>query len=99
MNGTFGSILAGGALNALVVVLMNGFTLVLALVIMAALPEPFARSLALGGFAAVYLWATWRALVRLAEDKGWTPFRRHMVFALGHFLTVMLLLEIVITLL
>ncbi|TVQ34786.1 MAG: hypothetical protein EA356_09340 [Geminicoccaceae bacterium] len=84
-------------INVAIVVVMNGFALFLAMVLMAVLPGTWLRMLGLAAFAGVYLWSTWRALGRLAEDEAWTPFRKRLVFACGHFLTVMLLYEILVT--
>lgn len=89
--------IAAGA-NLLVVALMNGATLVAALFVMAVLPGTGERAVALIAFALAYLWATWQALARLAEDHRWTPFRRRMVYACGNCLTMMLLLEVAISL-
>ncbi|MFW5833948.1 MAG: hypothetical protein ACOCYE_07605 [Pseudomonadota bacterium] len=96
MSDDWPSLLRAGAVNVAIIALMNAFALVVALVILAALPGLVARSLALLAFALVYGWATWRALQRVREDKGWPPFRAQLVFACGHFLTVMLVLEIVL---
>ena len=81
--------IAGGA-----VAVMNAFTLLTALVITAALGSGAAQRVALLGFAAVYLVASWRALGRLAADRGWTTFRRQLVFATGQFLMLRFVLEI-----
>jgi hypothetical protein len=96
MSDDWPSLLRAGAVNFAVIALMNAFALVVALVILATLPGLPARSLALLAFALIYGWTTWRALQRVRQDKGWPAFRVQLVFACGHFLTVMLVLEIVL---
>ncbi len=98
MNGPPPSLLVGMAVNFAAMLAMNAVTLGVALLILAALPGAAERAIALFGYALAYGWATWHALGRLAEDQGWTPFRRQLVFAFGHFLTMLLLLEAAITL-
>lgn len=80
-----------------IVAAMNAFALFAALVVTAVLGSGPAQHLAIIGFAAVYLVATWRAIGRVAEDQGWTTFRRQLVYAIGHFLTLRFVLEIAAT--
>jgi hypothetical protein len=83
--------------NLAVVLGMNALALVIALIVTAVFRDQGERGVALVGCALAYGWATWRASGRLAEDRGWPPLRRHLVFAGGHFITLTLVLEVIAT--